>query len=151
MKLAFVVALGVAMLPTAASADWQFTRWGMTPTQVITAARSTGPVVAAPPNEKGEVDYVGSYRSGEHAFKATYYFTNGKLSTVHLETTNGCGDMAIEMHGVYGKSVSESNVGIGHITRWIDRKKSNNVQLLNFGDSCTLIYSKLDTTSGLGL
>jgi hypothetical protein len=151
MKFAVIVACGIALLPTAAFADWQFTRWGMTPIQVVAAGKISGPIVAAPPNAKGEIEYIGSYRSGSHTFKTTYTFNGGKLSVVSLETTNRCQDLLVEMHSVYGKPVSESNIGIGRFMRWLDRKKLNDVQMLDFGDSCTLIYGKLDTASSSGL
>jgi hypothetical protein len=148
-----VVALGCcgAILPSSSYADWQFARWGMTPSQVVAAGKVLGPIVAAPPNAQGEIEYIGSYRSGIHQFKVKYTFDDGRLSTVSLETLNGCQDLAVEMNSVYGKPISDTDVVVGHVLRWLDRKKSNDVSLLNFGDTCTLIYGKLDTASSSGL
>lgn len=151
MKFAVILACSVALLPTAAFADWQFTRWGMTPTQVVAAGKPSGPIVAAPPNAEGNAQYTGSYRSGSHTFKATYTFADGKLSVVTLETTNGCQDLSVEMSSVYGEPVDKSNIAIGQFTRWMDRKNLNDVSLLDFDDSCTLIYKELDVASRSGL
>lgn len=78
-----------------AMANWQFTRWGMTPDQVIAAsdgkasamsaedsrARSAGKLTA-----KAEMPYI----TGDYAFRADFSFDpNDKLAEVKLDLKQG--------------------------------------------------------------
>jgi hypothetical protein len=60
---------------SAAHADWQYTRWGMTPEEVLTASngqlKRCDPVAcAAHKNKYGLPKLFGTYQSGEFKFSA---------------------------------------------------------------------------------
>lgn len=149
-------ALLLAMLAfgSPAQADWQYTRWGMTPTQV--AAASGGAVVvgtgdAGDRYSGAEIGAVGNYRSGDYRFHAVFYFVNNRLSDIRLKL-EGSDAYALKnsLDGVYGKPFRESRNAY-HLITYHDAAKNNRVDLLIIGDSATLEYRPLKDASAAGL
>ena len=145
--------------PSSASAQWQYTEWGMNPEQVVAA--SNGEVARAPSDpqrEWGGVDIAaeGTYRSGEYEFKSIFYFERNELVSVHLElqSTDLAGDaiaLRHSLYGVYGEPFDETT-GIMTIVTWHDTKKNNRVDLFAIGDrSVELRYRPLKDDSAAGL
>ena len=79
---------GFIVVASPANADWQYTRWGMTPEQVKTSSRG-----AATENTDTELDakelkakLTAPYRSGALLFRADFLFNSAnKLSVVRLK------------------------------------------------------------------
>ena len=76
-----------------AMADWQYTRWGMTPAQVQKASKGTAKASSEVPEElvSGTTyQLVAPYTAGEFQFKAHFAFDSQKhLSLVLLDLTSG--------------------------------------------------------------
>lgn len=89
ISIALVVAMNVA--PLEAHADWQYTRWGMTPEQVMAA--STGQLKACDKTCKGRdtsiqiARFLGPYQPGPFKFTAHMIFDtrNNALAQVLLD------------------------------------------------------------------
>lgn len=148
---AFIV---LASNGTAAKADWQYTRWGMTPAQV--AAASGGKVLAGVgrPGDRvdgQEVGAIGSYTSGVFKFEAVFYFVGGRLADIRLNLI--AGDryaLKSSLDGVYGRPFRESGGGLSIVT-YHDVKKNNRVDLFTIGELSTLEYRPLVDRSAAGL
>lgn len=89
MRLA-VAALAMAGLATPALADWQYTKWGMSPDEVITAANGTAQKV------KDEKDKrvrklprlaTGKASEGKVNFDVEFFFLDNKLSLIRYQPT----------------------------------------------------------------
>lgn len=142
-----------------ASAQWQYTEWGMSPEQVIAA--SNGEVERAPSDPMREWEGVdiaaeGLYRSGKYDFKSIFYFSRNELVAVHLElqSSNLESDaiaLRHSLYGVYGDPFDESP-GLMTIVTWHDTKKNNRIDLLAIGDkSVKITYRPLRDASSAGL
>lgn len=145
--------------PANASAQWQYTDWGMSPEQVVAA--SNGEVNRAPSDPQREWEGVdiaaeGTYRSGDYDFKSIFYFTRNKLVAVHLELQSSdlAGDaiaLRHSLYGAYGEAFDEST-GMMTIVTWHDTKKNNRVDLFAIGDlSVEIRYRPLRDESAAGL
>ena len=90
ISIALVIAMN-AVAPLDAHADWQYTRWGMTPEQVMAA--STGQLKACDETCKGQdtsiqiARFLGPYQSGPFKFIAYMIFDtrNNALAQVLLD------------------------------------------------------------------
>jgi hypothetical protein len=83
MRISFFMTLGLLALaacPRPAAADWEYTKWGMTPEQVAKASRGnvqiTNPRPAAS-DQKLEVRAMGTYAAGPLHFGASFGFDAG--------------------------------------------------------------------------
>jgi len=88
--------LGLALVTARASADWQYTKWGMTPEEVVAA--SNGLATEVSPEEKGkgggalndlentEVLLKAPHEAGRYKFTASFCFdkVGHRLSAVQL-------------------------------------------------------------------
>ena len=160
MKMKFFV-LSVFCLawPFSASAQWQYTEWGMSPEEVVAA--SNGEVARAPSDpqrEWGGVDIAaeGTYRSGEYEFQSIFYFERDELIAVHLELQSAelaSDSIALRhsLYGVYGEPFDETT-GMMTIVTWHDTEKNNRVDLFAIGDrSVEIRYRPLRDESAAGL
>lgn len=129
-----------------ARADWQYTKWGMTPEQVEAAssglAKVAGPVVK------------GTYKSGDITFLTEFYFQNGGLHLISLKPDvqgYACFSLRQSLEAVYGKPFSVDGEG----RQWHDPGKNNRVGLDVIGNyaaaHCDLVYAPLLTPDGGGL
>lgn len=152
----WVIAL-VSLCATApAEAHWQYTRWGMTPAQVVAAAK--GKVQRADPAADAEMPYgskeaVGTYDTDGRNLRASFWFKNGKLSRVVLanEDEDTCYAIRRDLLSAYGKSAAQSGRMI-ETNVWLDRARGNRVQFSNWGTGgCDVIYAPLPTKASSGL
>jgi hypothetical protein len=138
----------------AAYADWQYTKWGMTPGQVAAASKGAVSVRKGDPSEEykgAEIGATGTYTSGRYKFKANFHFANGKLVDVRLKLIEG-EQYALknDLMGLYGKPFYEG-ASLG-LTTWHDAAKNNRIDLLMIGDEYTsLEYRPLKNESSSGL
>jgi hypothetical protein len=160
MKLRLLAAFMMFAGSSPAFADWQYTKWGMTPEQVVAASKSKAAIGSGEPGDliRGsplQVGAVGTYASGKWQFKAKFYFDNKKLDFVQLNLLNGesgCGSLWADMKSVYGKPFSESEDAITHLAIWQDEAKNNRIALFEIGrSSCSIDYKPLKDKDNAGL
>lgn len=90
-KLLAVFMFALAIGPVQpALANWQFTKWGMTPEQIIAASGGRAKSLPNPEIVGSEMVMVTMpYTAGEFGFRAGFYFTGNRLSEVQLDLQNG--------------------------------------------------------------
>jgi hypothetical protein len=122
--------MSVALLvssATASRADWEYTKWGMTPEQVAKASQGTVKVI--PPDKRtrdaadqNEMAAEGKYLTEKLALDVGFMFdpAGGGLACVMY---NALGDDALRLGkilaGRYGAPSKESDFMSSHTTLWI--------------------------------
>jgi hypothetical protein len=114
VRLTLILLFALLTLNAPARADWQFTKWGMTPAQVVKASKGTAR--SATPEETSASAPVGSneavlaiipaYSSGDLQFLVRFYFDrSGKLCRVGLKllSPDKGFDLQNALIGKYGK------------------------------------------------
>jgi hypothetical protein len=124
--------LALAMMTAVpAAADWQYTKWGMTPEQVIKAAHSRSKQVArlVDQQQKAAEDagrvaqkalLSGDWSSGRFQFEVRFFFdSHRKLASVELTLANSEneGDLINELTKRYGAPVA-SDSSVMEFRRW---------------------------------
>lgn len=151
--------LAVGLLGTApAHADWQYTRWGMTSSEVISASNG-GVIPAANPDkyEGGKLLHLldGTYRAAGFDFDAKFIFNpQRKLVQVKLEMpisdAYACSSLWGTMANTYGPP-KVSRMTLGKIAKWWDQGNGNVVALSDFpGMWCQLQYSPIMEAGAAG-
>jgi hypothetical protein len=147
------------LLSTPAMADWQYTKWGMSPDQAIEA--SGGNLRQTTASERtGEARFnqqpglTGSYIAGEFKFNAFFYFDNTGLSMVALDLVDGAQSRALldSVRARYGSPDENRSGGTLLSFRWIRPSEQNTVGLVGnaSGAWMVLLYRPLlKTGSGL--
>lgn len=148
----FIVAF--LTLPESAHAEWQYTKWGMTPAQVVAASKGAAILSTGLAEERyagADIRATGVYTSGHYRFRTVFYFVDGKLADIRLKLQGeNHYNLKNDLLGVYGTPFKES-VSL-RLTTWHDTKKNNRVDLLIIGDShTTLEYRPLKSESAGGL
>lgn len=154
--------LSFLLFPAECYANWQYTQWGMTPSQVAAASAGTVTVGPGTPGQRMqgyEIGASGVYTSGNYRFVVIFHFKQNALALVHLDL-QGDGDQCLnlkhDLDGVYGKPFNESNnAGLFSSTDWQDRKSNNSAGLVMIGAgataSCSISYTPLASESSKGL
>ena len=160
MKVWVAVPMLALLVPTAAKADWQYTKWGMTPEQVIAAsdgaARPTSqPVVPMyqPIGGPSQAEIAASgpalrapFTSGSRKFNVEFTFKNGKLTEVTLSGVTGADCYALEGELEARYSVPFKKNAVGDITEWHDQTNNNSVMfLITAAPRCFITYQPLAT------
>ncbi|MEO5773779.1 MAG: hypothetical protein ABIQ32_06635 [Sphingomicrobium sp.] len=135
-----------------AYAHWQYTKWGMTPAQVLKASGGRAAIVDQGSVSDADVRNRGPYVSGDYEFTATYHYKNDSLTSVSLELNGACRALKGDLLALYGDKYETINVpGLAQTYFWKDYKKGNAVSFLTFGSHCNLTYSQIDTKTRHGL
>ena len=168
MKLSGLVLALACCGASAAKADWEYTKWGMTPEQVASAAKNlTKAGSDLQPDSDGNVTkLVAPYRRDKFSFEAQFGFNPAdRLSSVTLvvkDKTAGmgmgmdmgpdmnmdqgsCHDLLATVKTMYGRPQSGRSAHMQYIIEtWQDRKNKNNVTytVLN-GVGCYVQYSAI--------
>lgn len=155
----FIVLL-LTFLPALAHADWQYTKWGMTPQEVIDA--SGGIAVPDPQSQghsiKDDISLltgpyqIDSVNAGRFEFSAYFLFDKQTrtLSRVSLRLKNPeqCNSLARELNDKYG---TPRVVG-GLAALWTDESSNNRIQFLQIGKvDCSVLYTRLKGPVNKGL
>ena len=154
----FIVTAAAALFGSAAQADWQYTRWGMTMDEVVVASkgRATRP---KKPNtvEDGSILNLLSapYTANRLKFKAEFWFAeeDRRLSSVRLSLIkiSQCPDMRGALTNVYGPA-EKSKTSLGEFLRWWDRDNGNDILLMDYPDAiCSLNYKPIKKPGTGGL
>ena len=172
MKLFGIALALVCCGASAAKADWEYTKWGMTPGQVVSAAKNlTRESSDLHPDSDGNVTkLVAPYRSGKFSFEAQFGFDGAdRLSSVTLVLKDkfagmdmnmgadmnadmsmsmdrgGCHDLLASVKTAYGPPQSGRSAHMQYIMEtWQDRKNKNNVTYTVLdGVGCYVQYSAI--------
>jgi|GEM_PF-699815 hypothetical protein len=152
----FAIALAlVACGASAAKADWEYTKWGMTPAQVAGAAKNLAKKSSdlRPDSDGNVTKLVAPYRNGKFSFEAQFGFDPAdRLSSVTLVLNDkfagmdmtmgegmgadmnmnmdkgGCHDLLASVKTSYGPPQAGRSAHMQYIIEtWRDRKNKNNV------------------------
>ena len=150
------IALACAAIASPASAHWQFTQWGMTPTQVIEASKGTASAGDGAKAARGDdtVGAVGTYVAGATTFTTKFWFGQQGLSTVALQLRDydKCVDVQRDLLAKYGEPVEKTGDADIQRRMWVDKAGGNRVALLNMSIGfCQVEYSALVSSTGAGL
>jgi hypothetical protein len=99
MKLLGIVLALACCDASVAKADWEYTKWGMTPQQVVSASNNQAKAGAdLHPDSDGNVTkLVAPFHSGKFSFEAQFGFdTSDRLSSVTLVLNDKSTDMDME-------------------------------------------------------
>jgi hypothetical protein len=163
----FEIALALVCCGTnAAKADWQYTKWGMTPEQVVGAAK-TLPRESSDlhPDSDGNVTkLVAPYQSGKFSFEAQFGFDAAdRLSSVTLVLNDKsagmdmdmgadmnmdqgvCHDLQVSVKTTYGPPQGGGSAHMQYsIETWQDQNNKNNVTYTALdGVGCYVQYSAI--------
>ena len=151
----------------AAKADWEYTRWGMTPQEVVSASKNLAKEGSdLHPDSDGNVTkLVAPYQSGKFAFEAQFGFDAAdKLSSVTLVLNDKSADMDMEagadmnmdmnkgicheldmsVNAAYGPPPYHGESHLYAIEKWRDQKNKNNVDYHKlFRVGCYVQYSAI--------
>jgi len=100
LKLPGIVLALVCCGASAAKADWEYTKWGMTPQQVISASKNlTRESSDLHPDSDGNITkLVAPYQSGRFSFEAQFGFdATDRLSSVTLVLKDKSAGMDMDM------------------------------------------------------
>jgi hypothetical protein len=148
MKLFGLALALVCCAAGAAKADWRYTKWGMTPAQVASAAKNlTRKSSDLHPDSDGNVTkLVAPYQSGKFPFEAQFGFDAAdRLSSVTLVLNDksagmdmgadmnmdqgGCHDLQMNLKTVYGPPQGGGSAHMQYtIETWRDQKNKNAVK-----------------------
>ena len=135
--------MGAALWPGSAWANWEYTKWGMTPEQVQAAAK--GKLSPATPQDAcqscGSAPLLaGDFTAAGQIFGLRFVFADGKaLSAVVLATqstgrTWGCNDLFNSLSQRYGAPAFRAPLtGDGTLpnSRWLDSRRGNTVSFID--------------------
>src|SRR5580698_8871299 len=157
MKLLGIVLAIACCSASAAKADWEYTKWGMTPEQVVSASKNLAkPGSDRHPESDGNVTkLVAPFQGGKFSFEAQFGFDAAdRLSSVTLVLNDKSTDMDMDSMEMDDKSMHHMDMnmdqGICHaldvslntaygpppyhgashlyaIEKWQDQKNKNNV------------------------
>jgi hypothetical protein len=144
MKLLGIVLAFACCGAGAAKADWEYTKWGMTPQQVVSASKNLAKEGAdLHPDSDGNVTkLVAPYRSGKFSFEAQFGFDAAdRLSSVTLvlddksmhmnmkmDMDRGiCHDLDVSLNTTYGPPPYHGASHLYAIEKWQDQKNKNGV------------------------
>jgi len=168
MKLFGIALALVCCGVSAAKADWEYTKWGMTPGQVVSAAKNrTKKSSDLHPDSDGNVTkLVAPYQNGKFSFEAQFGFDAAdRLSSVTLVLNDksagmdmdmgadmnmnmdkgGCHDLQVSVKTTYGPPQGGGSAHMQYsIETWQDRKNKNNVTYTVLdGVGCYVQYSAI--------
>ena len=140
----------VAGMAAPAAADWRYTRWGMSPEQVVAA--SNGAVQLGPPPQGKTYDNLTGRALGKHeadgaTFLAFFHFdaANG-LAKVALERSGGTACAALQgaLVAQFGAPAKSTRNNFATIEEWRDTARGNLVRYILIGDlPCTITYDRM--------
>jgi hypothetical protein len=166
MKLFGIALALVCCGASAAKADWEYTKWGMTPQQVVSAAKNrTKKSSDLHPDSDGNVTkLVAPYQSGKFSFEAQFGFDAAdRLSSVTLVLNDKsagmdmdmgadmnmdqgvCHDLQVSVKTTYGPPQGGGSAHMQYsIETWQDQKNKNNVTYTVLdGVGCYVQYSAI--------
>ncbi|TAJ91961.1 hypothetical protein EPO44_14190 [bacterium] len=153
MRILGLISVVVAMIAAQPShADWQYTKWGMTSDEVVTASEGKAKPGKDPRFLEAE------HSSGRYAFKVSFTFSTSqkRLESVTLYlldiSNSNCGHLAGALFLKYGVPASDDNNKLHRLAIW--RVPSSPTQISFWAipnGSCTLTYMAMVNENNEGL
>jgi hypothetical protein len=151
MRLKVALFCSVLAVSTYAKAGWQYTTWGMNPSELVAAAKKAN-VQLIKNLSKKEIKQ-GSLFDAKHAtskfdFAVTFHFLAGRQKldavTMSLKDYSQCRSLVADLNLVYGApQKTETDKDFSTIS-WEDEAKDNRIALFsnsNFDMYCIVTYS----------
>ena len=149
MKLAALTACTLLLSITHASADWQFTRWGLTPAEVMRASKGAATPLSSSESARSSAgseiaELTMPFASGDLRFDATFLFEGEKLSRVvlHLADESKLAQLSGALERKYGPAIQD-----GDVSKWY-AGRDEIMLALTFGE---LEYVSRSSRDGAGL
>ena len=108
MKLFGIVLALACCAASAAKADWEYTKWGMTPQQVVSASKNLAKEATdlRPDSDGNVTKLVAPFQSGKFSFEAQFGFDAAdRLSSVTLVLNDKSTDMNMDSMEMDDKSM----------------------------------------------
>jgi hypothetical protein len=117
---------------SAAKADWEYTKWGMTPQQIVSASKNLARENSdrRPDSDGNVAKLVAPYNSGKFSFEARFEFDAAdRLSALTLLLTDKslCHDLQVNVETTYGPVQGGTSTSLYLIENWQDQKNKNSV------------------------
>ena len=147
MKLFGIVLALTCCGTSAAKADWEYTKWGMTLQQVVSASKNLARESSdRRPDSAGNVTkLVAPYKSGKFSFEARFEFDAAdRLSAVTLFLTDKwlCDELQVSVETAYGPVQGGTSTSLYIIENWQDQKNKNSVTFTAlYRSDCYIHYS----------
>lgn len=144
-----LLAVPILLPSSSAFAHWQYTRFGMTPSEVVASSSGKARLYAnLAHSESGHSAMlaIGSFQSGEYLFETHFYFVADRLTEVGLDLKNGsCASLKDDLTYRYGNPISSNRIAGLDFTSldWIDRSGANKIQFSISPSGCSVSYSAL--------
>lgn len=140
----------------ATPSNWQYTHWGMTPSEVIAASNGAAHLGTGVQSVLGEgsADVVGTYETGGRVFSTTFNFKEGHLASVALLTTDWsqCIPTLKDLQAVYGNPDNYTDGKVVANAVWQDRSKNNYIKMRLLAPKfCEVQYSPIASAAAFGL
>jgi hypothetical protein len=170
MKLPAIVLALACCAASAAKADWKYTKWGMTPQQVVSVSNNLAKEGSdlRPDSDGNVTKLVAPYQSGKFPFEAQFGFDPAdRLSSVTLVLNDKsasmdmgsdmdmgadmkmdqgqCHDLQVSVNAEYGPPQGGGTADMVYsIETWQDQKNQNNVKYTAlYGTGCYVQYSAI--------
>ena len=133
---AAVIAVGLGFGATAANADWQYTKWNMTPSQVIEASNGQAEMIKPLTREyRQRGKWVrSSYKSGELAFDVVFRFdVNSKglnMIKLRLKDKSQCDFLVSALKSEHENSIAKVISRGWRILSWNDQKSNSRLSYI---------------------
>ena len=163
MKWRWTLAIVAAFAASPASANWQYTRWGMTPAEIAAAAPVHVGMVDLPalstPTSRVKAGAV--YQASGMDFTVAFGFDAADhLNRVTLYPSNlhQCSDLNQLLRSVYGDPppAGITTTAVATAKTWRDERGGNIIHFLIIGDwsnpsNCSVAYEPIRTREQSGL
>jgi hypothetical protein len=144
--------------------DWEYTKWGMTPQQVVSASKNLATEASdlRPDSDGNVTKLVAPYQSGKFSFEAQFGFdATDRLASVTLVLNDKaagmdmgadtnmdhgvCYDLLVSVNAAYGPPQGGGSVHMQYsIETWQDQKNKSNVTYTVLdGVGCYVQYSAI--------
>jgi hypothetical protein len=151
MKIAiYFTVSAICLWPLGASANWQYTKWGMTTAQVQKASKNAA-VPTTGESAGGEtVKLTAPYSSGPFNFTASFWFDQSDhLTMVDLNLSEGNPNELIgSLRNKYGEPANHMP---GIMTAYMWKTASDKISFINVGSKTSVSYSPRVTAKEKGL
>jgi hypothetical protein len=148
--------------------DWEYTKWGMTPQQVVSASKNLATEASdlRPDSDGNVTKLVAPYQSGKFSFEAQFGFdATDRLASVTLVLNDKaagmdmgadtnmdhgvCYHLLVSVNAAYGPPQGGGSVHMQYsIETWQDQKNKNNVTYTVLdGVGCYVQYSAINRTA----
>ncbi|GAC1339747.1 MAG: hypothetical protein NVS2B16_26930 [Chloroflexota bacterium] len=157
--VAYCTVTAIALSATGARADWQYTKWGMSPEQFARASHGAASVV--PFNQKSVRDgksclIQGGYQTDAQNYKLTGCFVGQDLALIVLNLPHPASpsDMINTVSALTAKYGQPTNIHtdhVGSLYTWIDQQSHNQIQASWIGsiNMLDVYYTPIKVGSGL--